>query len=182
PAGRLVDAGDQVEERGLPGTRGPHQRLERAVGNVEIDPVEHGHFLPVAPVHLAQPTDLHDRRRRPGHGDRLGHHCFSFTRMPSFSPGGGARTTRVPGGGPCRSTSRFPSGAPVTTGTVFTVSFACSTNTAFVSPRSTTASGAIAGVGGAFCAAWSSGRVRNVTFAPMSGSTSFASSTNATFT
>ena len=103
-------------------------------------------------------------------------------RIPSFMFGGGERTMRVPAGGPCRSETRLPSDGPVTTATLRTVSSGCTAKTALVSPLSTTASGWIAGVGAAFCAASSSSRARNVTFAPMSGSTSRGSSTNATFT
>src|SRR5205823_3312249 len=139
-AGRGIDAGDQVQQRRLARTGGSHQRLERALGHVEVDPVEHRQLLPIAPVHLAQVADLDDGSGELRGGNGFGHHCFSLIRMPSFSCGGGERTTRVPGGGPSRRTTRFPSGAPVITGTLFTVPFCCTTNTALFSPRSTTTS------------------------------------------
>src|SRR5664280_1441122 len=46
---RLVDSGDQVEERGFTGTGWPHQRQEFAFGNIKRDIIQDGHnqALPV---------------------------------------------------------------------------------------------------------------------------------------
>src|SRR5438093_1334112 len=185
--GGLVDPGDQVEQRGLPGARRAHQRLERAFRDVQVDSVEHRQLLLVADIHLAQPADLDDRPRssrgRPGH---LRHvclpHCFSFTFMPGRRSPSGRRTTFVPGGGPSRNATSPPIGAPVSTGTERSWSWGSTTHTTLFSPRSTTASACTAGIGCAFAAASSSSLARKVTLAPMSGSTSTGSSTKATFT
>src|SRR5207253_1312118 len=81
-----------------------------------------------------------------------------------------------------RSATRPPIGAPVITGTDRSWSCGSTTQTTFVSPRSTTASACTARIGCAFAAASSSSLARNVTFAPMSGSTSAGSSTKPTLT
>src|SRR5207237_2007412 len=130
---------------------------EGAVGHVEVDAVEDGQLLLLATIDFTEVADLDDRFGGARNGS-FGHYCFSLIRCPSFRSAGGARTMRVPAGGPWRSETRFPSGGPVTTGTLRTLPSGCTVKTALVSPRSTTLSGCTAGVGAAFCAASSSSR------------------------
>ena len=51
--GRAVDAGDQVQQRGLARARRPHQRHELALGHVQVDAVEHLDLQAVALIDLA---------------------------------------------------------------------------------------------------------------------------------
>ncbi len=57
--GGLVEAADQVQQRGLAGARGPHQRHEVALGDVEREPLQHRHLLLAALVDLAHVAHLH---------------------------------------------------------------------------------------------------------------------------
>ena len=56
---RLVDAGDEVEQRRLARSRRPHQRDVVAGGDVEVDVDEHRDDLVAAPVRFHQIPDLY---------------------------------------------------------------------------------------------------------------------------
>ena len=59
---RLVDAGDEVEQRRLAGARRPHQRDEVALRDVEIDVDQHRDDLAAANVALHEAADGDQRR------------------------------------------------------------------------------------------------------------------------
>ena len=79
PAGRRVEPADQIQERGLAGSRWAHQRHEVALGDVEVDAVQRLDPLASAAIDLGHAADLHqgshgDRGatlRAVGHGHRL---------------------------------------------------------------------------------------------------------------
>ena len=102
----LVDAGDEVEQRRLARSRGPHERDEVALGDGERDVEEHRHVLAAAPVALGEMRDLDDGARgRPGRG---AHFLRSTTVAPSASFSGGESATLSPAFAPEIST-RSPS-------------------------------------------------------------------------
>ena len=130
---RLVDAGDQVEQRRLARARRPHQRDEVAGRDVEVDVDQHRDDLVAAHVVLGQVADRDQRRRRPAPARvrrrrprRRSSACIAparyfaatFTSAPAASVGGGlqhdllaalARRRRSP--------SRSPIFGPASTGT-----------------------------------------------------------------
>ena len=61
--GWLIQAADQIEQRGLAGARRPHQRDEITLRNIQRQPVQHFDFLLAARVGLSDVVDL----------DHLGH-------------------------------------------------------------------------------------------------------------
>ena len=62
-AARLVDAGDEIEERGLARARRPHQREVIADPDVEIDVDQHADDLVAARVVLGQVANLDEQSR-----------------------------------------------------------------------------------------------------------------------
>src|SRR6267378_1915093 len=63
-AGRPVDAGDEVEQRGLAGAGWSHQRQEVAARHVHGDAVEHRHFERIALVDFPDVVDLDECSHR----------------------------------------------------------------------------------------------------------------------
>src|SRR5262249_28081292 len=112
---RLVDAGDEVEERGLSGARRTHERDEVALGDVQRDVHEHRHELVAAPVALRDVGDADD-------GRPVGHRYFFAiaTVEPSRRRSGGETTALSPDFTPPTST-RSPSffGVTATSWTTF---------------------------------------------------------------
>src|SRR5918993_4346816 len=84
-ARRPVDPRNQIEERRLAGTGGPHEGDELSFRHLQAQPIEHHDVLAVALVDLSHLL----------HVD-CGHHCppLTFTAVPSTSDSGG-RTTSV---------------------------------------------------------------------------------------
>ena len=74
-ARRLVDPGDQVQERRLAGARGPHQRDELALRDVEVEAHQDRDLDLVPAVDL---FDVFDPNQRLGHA----HLLLSFRRAP----------------------------------------------------------------------------------------------------
>src|SRR5262249_27039709 len=147
-AGDAVDAGDQVEQRRLARARRAHERLEAALGHVEVDALEHRNRLLVAMVNLAHAAQLDDRffastvavAVAVGVALFVAHFFFSFTETPSRIFSFGRRITLVPVVGPSASSTVLPENGPLTdTGTAR----ACpssSVNSTLRPSRSTTAS------------------------------------------
>src|SRR5439155_3948346 len=86
PRRRRVQPADEIQQRGLAGSRGPHERDEVAARDVEIDAVQDLDRLAAAAVRLGDAADL----------DEHGHFSTTRTAAPSLSDGGGATTTRSP--------------------------------------------------------------------------------------
>src|SRR6185369_8236911 len=169
----LVDARDEVEQRGLARARGAHQRDEVAFGDVERDVVQHRHYLVAAPVALGEVGDLDDRPR--GHG-----YFFAMsTAVPSRRAGGGLTTTRSPAFTPATATTS-PSLRGVPTSTGFATLRWSRTKTTSRPSRCTTASGRTAST--AVRSLAPGGRSRKATLALMSGSTRASFSVKETFT
>src|SRR5206468_2330028 len=81
---RRMEAGDQPEKRRLAAARGPEQREQLAVADLEAHAVDRGH-APELLTHLAEP-DLHRRSRSstttPGSGR---HGRYGFLQVDSMS-------------------------------------------------------------------------------------------------
>ena len=60
-----IEPADQVQERGLPGSRRAHERHEVAVRDVEVDAMEHLDRLAASVIGLGEPADLDERAHRP---------------------------------------------------------------------------------------------------------------------
>ena len=63
PPRRLVDPGDQVQQRRLAGARGPHQRDVLAVRDVQVEALEDRDLDRVPAVHLLEVLDANQRLR-----------------------------------------------------------------------------------------------------------------------
>ena len=62
PGARLIDAGNQIEQRGFARTRRPHERDERTLGDFQIDVLQNRDFECVATVGFVQLAYLNERR------------------------------------------------------------------------------------------------------------------------
>src|SRR6266566_2945439 len=101
---------DQVEERGLAGSRRAHQAEELPLGNLERDVVQHGDQHGVALIGLGDAADLHDRCRHEGL------YC-SFTLTPRRTRSPTLSITWVPAARPSRMATAVPTWRPTVTGT-----------------------------------------------------------------
>src|SRR5581483_8300568 len=179
--GRLVEAGDQVEDRRLAGARRTHERLERALRHDEVEALEHVHRLGAAEEGLRHLLEADDRGRLVGGGRgalgrllrglgrRRAHLDFSLIGCPSAMVSGGSATRIVPGGGPARSSKPTPSSGPSVTGTRRTRP-SSTLKTTLAPARSTTAARGTTFLGGSFAAFSSRASVRKLARARMSGS------------
>src|SRR5581483_8507043 len=185
---RPIDAGDQVEQRGLARARRAHQRLERSLGHVEIDPLEHRDVLLAALIHLAHAAYFDDGlaavrllgalRRR---GLAVAHFFFSLIGNPSRISEVGLRITCVPALGPDTSSICVPICGPSLTACWRACPSSTVNSTGSPSRRAIASAGATS-LGAALSACSSSAWVRKLTLAAMSGSTPFESSLKRTFT
>ena len=62
--GRTIEAAEQIQQRGLARTRGPHQRDEIAARQVQIELLEHRHHFAAALVLLGDAAQTRDDRIR----------------------------------------------------------------------------------------------------------------------
>src|SRR5262249_28493367 len=103
---RMIEVFDEVEQRRLTGTRWPYERHEVALGDVEVDAVQHLDRLAIAAIGLGEPAD-HDEGSRSRavwarvgvrHGRAVVDHepVASFTAAPSPNVANGDSTTRSP--------------------------------------------------------------------------------------
>src|SRR5688572_11416435 len=102
-AGRLIEPAEQVEQRGLAGTRRAHQGQEIALRNVERHALEHVDALAAAREVFVDAVDL----------DECAH--LTTISLPEASSGGGATTTRSPPFNPASTSTRSPSVPPIFT-------------------------------------------------------------------
>ena len=116
---RLIDAGNQIKQRALAGTRWPHQRGEFAALNIERDIGQHRHGVPAAVIRFGEIAYLDDRWCNPCYdfGWRVqnsgAYFAATATATPSRSRSDGLMTTLSPGFKPCLTSSASPYDAPV---------------------------------------------------------------------
>src|SRR5206468_3232173 len=127
PAGGAVDAGDEIEQRGLPRSGRTHERQKVAGRNAEGDAVQHRDVECVAAIDLVDVLDL----------DQFGHEP-TRTSSPSFSARGAEITIRSPAFTPLTISTRSPCTSPVATGRSAT---RCSSSTTTTRPSVTAAAG-----------------------------------------
>ena len=64
PVRRAIETAEQVEQRGLAGARGAHERDEIAARQVEVELLEHRHHFVAALVLLGHAAQARDDRIR----------------------------------------------------------------------------------------------------------------------
>src|SRR5262249_25137318 len=150
------------EERRLPRARRPHERLERALRNFEVQVIQDAHRLFAAEERLRYAFEIDDglfgRAIRSAVRFFVSHHVpFSLTFCPSSRSGGGLVTMRVPLAGPSRSSKLLPFApsprrGPNVTGATCTT-FPSMMNATFLPLRSVTAEAGMTFLGASFNAA-----------------------------